>query len=302
MDLYQDDQPYLVIYPKNIARDGRAGENSLSWKSKYGSVVITGLRTDGTAEGMNEQGLAASILYLDKADYEKRNSKIPGVSIALWAQYILDNFKTVEEALDNVNKFQVVSTKVAGREWPFHLAIQDPSGNTAIIEFINGKMKIHHGSQYRVMANEPAYDIQLANLKKYKLFGGTLPMPGDVDSLSRFVRASSYLKTLPQPKDDIQAAAALMSVMRTVMVPTGAEDTSGNEAVDAWPTRWVTIKDLDNKVIYLSVTQTPNIVWIDFSKLKFDAGAPILGIDPKDKTLSGDISTQLKPYTPPSVH
>jgi hypothetical protein len=33
------------------------------------------------------------------------------------------------------------------------------------------------------------------------LFGGTLPIPGDIDSASRFARAASFLKTLPEPKD-----------------------------------------------------------------------------------------------------
>src|SRR5690606_23037599 len=128
--------------------------------------------------------------------------------------------------------FQIVAPILADREWPLHLSIADASGDSAIIEFIGGKRVVHHGKQYQVMTNEPAYDIQLANLKNYKLFGGERSMPGDIDPLSRFVRAASYLKTLPAPKDVAGAVAGVYSVARTVAVPFGAEDTSSSVTTD----------------------------------------------------------------------
>lgn len=213
MDLYRDDKPQLIVYPRGLKREGGTGENTLTWTAKYGSVVITLFDTENTSEGLNEAGLSASLLYLEGTRYETRDFTKPSVSIGLWAQYLLDNYKTVSEALNALSTFQVVSKEIGGRSWPIHLAIQDKTGDMAIIEFVNGEMKIHHGPQYRVFANEPTYDIQLNNLKRYKLFRGTLPMPGDFDSLSRFVRASSYLKTLPQPKDEIEAATDRKSVV-----------------------------------------------------------------------------------------
>jgi len=145
------------------------------------------------------------------------------------------------------------------------------------------------------MTNEPAYDLQLANLKRYKLFGGDLAMPGDVDPLSRFVRASSYLKTLPKPKSYVEAIAGINSVIKTTMVPFGAEDTSGNETADSWATRWITLSDLTNKIYYFSSTQAPNIVWIDFKNIKFTQGSPVLSIDPTGIDLIGEVSGKLKP-------
>jgi choloylglycine hydrolase len=289
MDLYRDDLPKLVVYPRGIERDGMAGTNSAHWTAKYGSVVITSLNEPVASEGLNEQGLSASLLYLDKTSHETRNPKIKGLANVMWAQYVLDNFKTVQEVIDNLDKVQIVSISLVGREWPLHLTIQDPTGDSAVFEFIDGKMKIHHGKQYQVVANEPAYDIQLANLKNYKLFGGKLPMPGDVDSISRFIRASSYLKTLPQPKDDTEAAAFLMGVIRTVMSPYGAEDTSGNETVDAWPTRWASLRDLKNKIYYFYATKTPNVVWVDLNKLKFDPNEKVREIHPDNPSLVGDV-------------
>lgn len=294
MDLYISDMPMLEVRPKGLEQNGHSGNDSLKWVSKYGSVVITAFNGPAVSDGMNEAGLSAHLLYLDTSEYEKSPDKRATISNAMWAQYMLDNFKTVDEAVKSMSEFRVVATKVQGREWPIHLALEDVTGDSAIIEFIDGKAVIHHGKQYTVMTNEPAYDIQLNNLKRYKLFGGNLSMPGDVDPLSRFVRASSYLKTLPKPNNYIDAMAGIASVIRTTMVPFGAEDTSGSETQDSWPTRWFTLSDLSNKVYYFSSTTTPNIIWIDFKNLKFDKGLSVIALDPTQTDLIGEVSSKLR--------
>jgi penicillin V acylase-like amidase (Ntn superfamily) len=86
----------LWIMPKGIRRAGRAGANSASWTSKYGSVVL--VAANGTSEGLNEASLAVHLLYLDIGVYEARDSR-PGVGTTSWVQYLLDNCRTVDEAL-----------------------------------------------------------------------------------------------------------------------------------------------------------------------------------------------------------
>lgn len=173
--------------------------------------------------------------------------------------------------------------------------MEDRSGDSAIIEFIHGKMKVYHGAQYQIMTNEPAYDIQLSNLKRYQGFGGTLSLPGDPDPLSRFVRAAAYLKTSPKAKNELDAIANILSVIRTAMTPFGAVDTSGNKTEDAWATRWVSVADVTNNIYYFNSTTAPNIIWIDLNKINFEPGAPALSIDPTNIHLEGDITTKLEP-------
>lgn len=294
MDLYISDQPLIVVMPRGMNHKAHVASQPAEWMSKYGSVVITAFHTSAVSDGINEKGLAAHLLYLHETQYPTRNNHMPAISTLDWVQYVLDNFSTVAEVVAHQNEIQVVSTPLNGKNWPLHLAIEDATGDSAIFEFINGKLVTHHGHAFTVMTNEPAYDVQLANLKKYKLFGGTLSMPGDVDSLSRFVRASSYLKTLPKPKDNIEAIAGVLSVIRTVMVPFGAVDTSGNKTEDAWPTRWVSISDLTNKVYYFNSTTAPNVVWVNLNELQFDKGSPLLVVDPTNVHLVGDLKRSLK--------
>jgi penicillin V acylase-like amidase (Ntn superfamily) len=293
MDLFISDQPLIVTHPRGASYSGGTRQNTLKWQSKYGSVVVTAFHKNVVSDGVNEKGLSAHLLYLSDTEYPKAGNE-PTLSNVLWAQYMLDNFATVSEAIEGTKSLNVVSTEVEGRHWPIHLAIEDPTGDSAIIEFIKGKIRIYHGSKYQVMTNEPAYSIQLENLKRYKLFGGNLSLPGDSDPLSRFVRVATYLKTLPESHSNIDSVANILSVIRTAMVPFGAEDTSGNKTEDAWPTRWVTVADLINKVYFFNATTAPNIIWIDLKTIDFSKDAKILSIDPTDIELEGNINKKLK--------
>ncbi len=66
--------------PVGIERDGNAGPHSIKWKSKYGSVVVSGYEI-GTVDGMNERDLVANALYLAKTDYGKPDPKRDPMSI-----------------------------------------------------------------------------------------------------------------------------------------------------------------------------------------------------------------------------
>jgi len=292
MDLFMSDKPLIVVHPRGASYSGETGQNTLKWQSKYGSVVTTAFHKNVVSDGMNEKGLAAHLLYLSDTKYPKANNE-PTLSNTLWAQYILDNFATVKQAIEGTTSLNVVSTEVEGRTWPIHLAIEDATGDSAIIEFIKGKVTIYHGSKYQIMTNEPAYVIQLANLKRYKLFGGNLSLPGDADPLSRFVRVATYLKTLPDSQTSIDSVANVFSVIRTAMVPFGAEDTSGSKTVDSWPTRWVTVADLTNKIYFFNATTAPNIIWVDLKSIDFSKDAKILSIDPTYIELEGNINEKL---------
>jgi len=94
MDWSEDLASNLWVFPAGIRRDGAAGPTSIQWTSKYGSVVVSGYEA-GSADGLNEKGLAANLLYLVESDYGKPVEGRPCLSIAAWPQYVLDNYATV---------------------------------------------------------------------------------------------------------------------------------------------------------------------------------------------------------------
>ena len=295
MDLEQSDQARFVVYPRGLQRDGLLGEkgNSCRWTSKYGSAVVTAFGV-ATTSGMNEKGLSADLLNLEGTRYEPRDESRPGVS-ALWAQYFLDNCTSVKEALAAMKDFQVVPQKIGGRYWPIHLALEDASGDSAVVEFLHGKMTVHHGHEYRVLTNEPPLEEQIENLRSYRIFGGALPIPGGIDPRSRFARSYYYLNSLPKPQDELGAVAELCGVARTVMTPPGAVLIPGSNPGDSWHTRWMSVADLTNKTFYFQSTTSPNPYRVEFEKLNLTPGSPVLTADAYDQALSGEISSQLKP-------
>jgi choloylglycine hydrolase len=140
------------------------------------------------------------------------------------------------------------------------------------------------------MANDPTYEEQLARLARYRDFGGDLPMPGDIVSADRFVRASYFLRHLPAPSTREEALAGVISLGRNVSIPFGAPD----NRFDTYPTWWLSASDLTNRVFFFQSTRTPNVVWVELSSLSLDEGSPTRVVDPLDVTLVGNVAGRME--------
>jgi penicillin V acylase-like amidase (Ntn superfamily) len=201
MDWGEELRSNMWALPKGMKRDGRGGANTVSWVSKYGSVIVTGYDI-GTSEGINEAGLVANLLALVESDYGKPAEGAKVNSMSTWAQYVLDNHATVAEAVAELQKeeFRIQTVVLpTGRPANIHLAISDATGDSAIFEYVNGKLVIHHGKQYKVLTNSPTYDQQLAIMEYWKDAGGlSKSLPGTSRAADRFVRASFLAEAIPQ--------------------------------------------------------------------------------------------------------
>ncbi len=62
MDWMEDMHSNLWVFPRGVERNGEAGPNSITWTAKYGSVIVSSYEV-GTADGINEKGLVANLLY-----------------------------------------------------------------------------------------------------------------------------------------------------------------------------------------------------------------------------------------------
>ena len=299
MDWVEDMRANLWVFPRGIARSGLAGENSISWTSKYGSVAASAYDV-GTADGMNEKGLVANALWLADSDYGKRNVKVPGLSLSLWLQYMLDNFASVAEAVAATQRgdFQVVaaSLRVAGGDMAaeIHLALADASGDSAIIEIMDGGVpRIHHGRAFTVMTNEPPFDEQLKNLQRYQGFGGSAPLPGTSEPADRFVRAAAYLANLPKPRDFRETIAGMFSVMRNVSAPFGK---SSRDRPNVSHTIWRSVADATDRIYFYESTLSPNVIWMKLDDLDLRPGAPVRKLDlVHGGDLVGDVTAAFKP-------
>ena len=169
--------------------------------------------------------------------------------------------------------FAVIAPKLPnGMASTMHLALSDPSGDSAIFQYVGGTLTIHHGRQFQVMTNSPVYDQQLALNAYWEQIGGVTMLPGTNRAADRFVRASFYIKAIPQTADVSQALAGAMSVLRNCSVPIGIT-TPGQPNISS--TIWRVASDQKNKVYYFDSPFSMTSFAVPLASLDFKPGAPV---------------------------
>ena len=301
MDWQSDIATNLWVLPRGIARNGQAGRDSIHWKAKYGSVVASGFDIS-TTDGLNEAGLSANLLWLVESEYPAQRGRKPGLAISLWAQYMLDNFATVAEAVAALERepYALVTDDLPGesRQATLHLALSDASGDSAIVEYIGGKQVIHHDRAYQVMTNSPVFNQQLALNTYWQQIGGTVMLPGTNRSADRFARASFYINAIPKSEDPVVALASVFSVIRNVSVPYGI---TTPDQPNISSTRWRTVADHKRRLYFFESALTPNTFWVDLNKVDFAVGAQVLKLDlgrDQRNVFAGDALGQFQPSAP----
>ncbi|MCC6854562.1 MAG: linear amide C-N hydrolase [Microbacteriaceae bacterium] len=274
-----DTDTNLWALPAGIHHAGSHADNTLSWTSKYGSVVA-GMFDRLTVDGINERALTVNGLYLTEADYGVREQQRPGLSLAVAVQYLLDNFATVAEAVEwlESSHVQIIPVLIGKEKAPgtAHVSLADVTGDSAIVEFLDGKTVIHHSPEFTIMTNSPEFDKQLEHLKGFQPFEDLQPLPGSSVSPDRFVRASYYADRLPETADARTAIANVLSVVRNASVPYGVNDP---EHPNIAATRWRVLADLTHRRYFFDSTTAPNLLWVDLDDLDLSEGAPVLKLD-----------------------
>lgn len=323
----------VVSVPRGSAFSNTApdGKPAMAWKSKYGYVMVDGLKQLFTVDGMNEQGLAFEYLYLPGfTQYQavpvgKEGQAIPYFNFGDW---VLGSFKTVDEvkqALGGVYIYGQTRPALGSVIFPLHAAIHDAAGNGIVVEFVNGQIQV---SDYiGIMTNSPTYQWhvthlpQFTNLSPYNpkpviangvSYGangtgaGMLGLPGDVSPSSRFVKMAYMLQYSYQVDDAAAAVNLAEHIINTVDIPAGTTRTKDNGQESYETTEWTLFKDLTHKVFYYHTYQDTTLHSIDLTKIDFSEKAPQLVmhlsttptvIDDTDK-FKASVPAPLTPATP----
>lgn len=246
-----------------------------SLSSKYAFVAVApGVLAGPPAylEGQNEAGLAISGNFLPGfTEYQTVTPQDKNyVSILNLGGFILGMFGTVKELRSELPKYKVWfdPSEVKGLPTPpwLHLVLTDRGGDSIIVEFVKGQMRIHDNIA-GVLTNAPTYDWHLNNVRNYLSLtttatasvtvgntnvtelgqgGGLLGLPADYTPPSRFVRAA-YLKQFAyQPSNSAEAMQATGHILNNVDIPVGVARSTDGKQVFSDFTQWVTLKDLKN--------------------------------------------------------
>jgi choloylglycine hydrolase len=289
----------VILVPRGYARSGTTpdGKPGKTWAAKYASLGANGLGLPVLFDGLNEKGLSAGLFYFpNMAKYQPYSPSDADKTIAPWelGSYILDNFASVDEVKENVPKILVGEVEYG--PWKMvpgvHFIVQDASGKSLVIEYVDGKLNFHD-DPLGVMTNAPTFDWHMTNLSNYvkislsdapalqlgpvkiTSFGqgsGMLGLPGDFTPPSRFVRAAAFSQSeLPSGTGD-DAVIKAFKILNNFDIPKGSvrenKDEHGNVLVDY--TAWTSANDLKARRFYFRTYDNSQIRMVDLTRQKLD--------------------------------
>ncbi|KAK5057463.1 hypothetical protein LTR84_011463 [Exophiala bonariae] len=297
----------LYAFPAGLQRNGSAGENSLKWTSKYGSVIAT-MNDVLTFDGMNTEGLHGGLLYLTGTDFGDHNTSRPGLSISFWVQYFLDNYASVADVRADLftpsgeDRFQVRTREIIpGMASVVHLVLGDATGDNLIMEYLQGKLHFYQSPDYRVVTNEPTYDQQLA-IQQYWQNKTDFTLPGTAGPVDRFARMADNLRRAPVATTMVEAVRVVQCLLRSISVTLRPQTANVANAA----TLWRALADTkDKRYFYESVTDGVSL-WVNVSTVELGKNGTTkrLSLAPGDSGLYGRYGdatndfTKAEPYTP----
>ncbi|MDN3508110.1 MAG: choloylglycine hydrolase family protein [Simkaniaceae bacterium] len=288
----------LAVVPRNISFTGKTPVgNGMSYKSKYAAAGIYTFEDVILMDGINEKGLVAAAFYFpgyaSYAKVTKKNQK-KALSPVDFPNWILTQFASIEEVKKGVESVIIAPTVL--KNWgeappPMHYIVYDQSGNSIVIEPIDGSLKVYD-NKLGVITNSPTFDWQTTNLNNYinltpynvvphqldKLkftsFGqgtGMLGLPGDFTPPSRFVRAAFFSALATPSKNGEEAVNQIFRLLNQFDIPSGvvAQKEDGKTTYDY--TLLTSVKNPQTLEYLYRSYQNQAIQYINLSQFDFNA-------------------------------
>ncbi len=293
-----DMQWQLSYYPKgseyNLTAPADSQLPEIPVTNKYALFAIgTALENNALLEGQNSEGLGISGNFLPGfTEYQTVSPKDKKyLSVLDFTKFVLGNFADVNEVKAKLLEYKVWSPKIENLpiEPTIHFLISDKSGNTVVIEFIHGEMKLFDKTA-QVLTNSPNYDWHMINIRNYLNLsnsavnqrtsekgynvtqlgqgGGALGLPGDYTPPSRFVRTTFLKYFSTTPKDANGAVELVGHILNDVDIPIGVVAASENGKTIPDYTQWVAIKDIThNRFYFADYDHRLNYIHIDLHQI-----------------------------------
>ena len=180
-----------------------------------------------------------------------------------------------------------------GKTASAHISLADDAGDSAIFEYVAGRLVVHHGSGYAVMTNSPTFDKQLAITAYWEEVGGLNALPGTHRAADRFARASWNLAHVPHVNGTL-AVATVFSLIRGVSVPLGITDPDKPNIAS---TLWRTVSDTGARRYFFESSFATSVFWVDVPKLDLAPGAAPRKLA-VSTALAGEVSGAFVPAEP----
>lgn len=305
----------IAVVPRNFQFQG----NGTPYTSRYAAVGAILFDIPALMDGLNEKGLSVGTFYFPGfAGYASpsEDSSITTLSPIDFPNWILTRFATIEEVKEALSEVSIIPTvfKQWGNETPpFHYVVYDKSGNSIVIEPIDGEL-IVHDNPFGVITNSPTFDWHMTNLRNFlnlraanvppiqvdgvelAPFGqgsGMVGLPGDFTPPSRFVRAAIFSYTAIASNTSKEAVFQLFHILNQFDIPIGIAREIQGGIIHTDYTMITCVKEPASLNYYFKTYDDQTIKKVDLNQFDWSA-KKIKLLSTSGTQKIQDISSQLK--------
>jgi len=230
-------------------------DRPVTWESTYSSITFNQFGKEFPLGGMNEEGLVVEELNMPKTKTIPDRSKQILNEFQL-VQYMLDNFKSLEEIEVAMEQFQTAPLLLS-----LHYLIMDREGRSMIMEFDGTQFRYFHPDEsgYPVLSNN-LYPESLRYLQNFQGFGGEQEVLHRPGSNERFVSVASMLME-GKTNDPVQCSFEIL------------------DSVAQSDTRWSIVYDASRLTIHLKFHACSDTRVISLDKVLMSADRFTRGAD-----------------------
>ena len=240
-------------------------------------------------DASNEKGLSvAGLNFPGNADYKPESAGKKNITPFELIPWLLGQFETVDEVVEELRNINLVniSFSEAFPLSPLHWIISDKSKSITVESIKEGL--IVHDNPVQVLTNNPTFDIQLFNLNNYMNVSPNPPenhfskdlqleeysrgmggfgLPGDLSSMSRFVKAAFTKMNSVSGDSESEAISQFFHILGSVAQQRGcAQVGEGKYEI----TVYSSCCNTDKGIYYYTTYENSQITAVDMHKEKLD--------------------------------
>ena len=292
-DIHPMNDLSVALVPREFEYVNRVTNEEM--KTKY-AVLGMGLFYENHilfCDGVNEKGLSCLMLQLSKFSTWSHKIRKDKVNIAPYdvAFWVLSNFSTISELMEGLKQLNIVALPddQTALSTEIHWLVSDTSGQSIVIERTRDKLTVYN-NKVGVLANSPTFDWHLNNLdcyinvkseqpeetkwgqqmlSPYSNGFGTIGLPGDFSSPSRFVKAAFLRNHVNVGEGDESAISECFHILDNFVVPRGVVETPKRK--ECHLTKYSACLCLETQLYYYKTSSNQQIQVIDLNKENLDA-------------------------------
>ena len=292
-DIHPMNDLSVALVPREFEYVNRVTNEEM--KTKY-AVLGMGLFYENHilfCDGVNEKGLSCLMLQLSKFSTWSHKIRKDKVNIAPYdvAFWVLSNFSTISELMEGLKQLNIVALPddQTALSTEIHWLVSDTSGQSIVIERTRDKVTVYN-NKVGVLANSPTFVWHLNNLdcyinvkseqpeetkwgqqmlSPYSNGFGTIGLPGDFSSPSRFVKAAFLRNHVNVGEGDESAISECFHILDNFVVPRGVIETPKRK--ECHLTKYSACLCLETQLYYYKTSSNQQIQVIDLNKENLDA-------------------------------